>query len=1012
MSSALALETSSQFSRRRRLFYSIILLLFLGFLTFPFYVDTTATEAPEAKGGVVSFAAWGPLDRPVSLTGDWRIDWRAPGPPRQALVRVPGSWESPKGTANSVFPPQGRALYRLTIKGLEAGPYHLFIPTKYSATDIWMNGRLLARDGIVGSTAATTTYRAGAVNLLFNSTGGDIELAIEMASFHHRENGLVEAPVIGRIKPMQYLVALYWAQDFLFHAALIMLGIFSLGVFLFRRSDRASLYLAISSILFLTPAAVIGYNNLLIMMFPWLDFETMLAAHYASTIASLGFFLAYAHVLFPAESPKPIYRIIQTAMVIQFVIQLAAFPIGGSLLASYVNFGLLILLIINIIYVMTLLIRATIRNRDGAVIFLFGMSIFFISMIMLTLVNYSLVPSDRIAGINFTGYGILVLVFSHIIVLAERWSAAIYEAEQMTEDLRQLLDVNLAITSEMQLEALLGKIVEVTSKILHADRASLFIYDDKRHELWSLVAQGVSSVPIRFPADQGLAGHALLSGEVVNIDDAYEDPRFIKEMDIETGYRSRSILSVPIVARDGRKLGVMQALNRRHATRFSNEDIGKMSAFAAQAAIAIDNATMFAQIVESRNYNESILRSMSAGVLTVDREGQIIKVNEAAAAMFGVTAAEAQATNLRAFLTEANPRSILEIDEVSRSGESKTFLDIDLTTLTGGTLSANVSIVPLINDGEWQGLLILIEDITQGKRLEGAMRRFMTQNVVDQVLQREDDLLFGAACKVSVMFADIRNFTAMAERLSPRAALDMLNEIFTELFEAVAAFDGMLDKFIGDALMAVYGAPIPGPRDAANAVASAVQMQGLMAKINAQRQARGLDAIRLGIGIASGDVIAGTIGSPKRMDYTVVGDSVNLAARLENSTKYYQVDIIACEKTVAELDAGVLRRELDLIRVRGRQTPSTIYQIIPPTDADPARVAALIAAYDEGRRRLATRDWTGAQAAFGEALAIDPSDHPSQIMSDRARILMASPPEADWDGVWQSRRAIERRRSQ
>jgi adenylate cyclase len=277
------------------------------------------------------------------------------------------------------------------------------------------------------------------------------------------------------------------------------------------------------------------------------------------------------------------------------------------------------------------------------------------------------------------------------------------------------------------------------------------------------------------------------------------------------------------------------------------------------------------------------------------------------------------------------------------------------------------------------------------------------------VLGHENDLLFGAACEASVMFADIRNFTAMAEQLSPREAVDMLNEIFTELFESVAAFDGMLDKFIGDALMAVYGAPISGANDAANAVASAIQMQVLITKINVRRRERNLEDIRLGIGIASGEVIAGTIGSPKRMDYTVIGDSVNLAARLENSTKYYHADIIVCEKTAASLSTNILKRELDLIRVRGRQKPSTIYEILPRQDGDLAAQAALVTAYALGRKHLASGEWAEAITAFDHALTIAPDDHPSAIMRERAKILLETP-NPDWDGVWHSRRGLVRGR--
>jgi adenylate cyclase len=1002
-------------SQVRRLWFGIVILLLLCLFTAPFYVNTIDGQAPSVKRGSISFKTYGALDRPVELKGNWTFIWRSrlenqPGDTvKPIVIRVPGKWTDDNAQNVYALPSQGRASYQLVMKGLRPDIYRLYVPLGYSATEIRINNAVVSSHGTLGNDAATTRYEARSHEIFFKSDGRDVVLTIDIAAFLHRDNGLETPPVLGLARPMQYWTAIQWGQEFLFHTTLVLLGTFGLGVFLFRRSDKPSLYLAISSFLFLVPSAVQGFDNIFLMAFPGFSFTQMLAAHYIATTISLGFFLGYAHTLFPAESPGIAFRILLAIFAVQTSLQIGSFIIGGTLLASQINIGLMFLMQFVFIYIFIILVRAVKNNRDGAMIFLLGMAIFFLSITMLAMVAYGIVPSDKLIGYELTGYGVLILLFSHIIVLAERWSAAIYEAEQMNDDLRQLLDVNLAITSEMQLESLLRKIVEVTTKLLHADRSTLFLYDEKRDELRSLVAEGVNSQQIRVPANQGLAGAALMTGDVINTPDAYNDPRFIREMDLETGYRSRTILSTPIMARDGRKLGVMQALNRQNATRFTSEDIAKISAFAAQAAIAIDNATLFSQIVESRNYNESILRSMSAGVITLDQAGNITKVNEAAATIFGVTPEFAQAVDLRAFLTEANPRSIGLIDEVITSGESRTFLDVDLTTLTGGLISANVSIVPLINDGTRQGILILIEDITQGKRLEGAMRRFMTQNVVDQVLGHENELLFGAACEASVMFADIRNFTAMAEQLSPRAAVDMLNEIFTELFEAVAAFDGMLDKFIGDALMAVYGAPISGANDAANAVASAIQMQALVTKINLRRRERNLGDIRLGIGIASGEVIAGTIGSPKRMDYTVIGDSVNLAARLENSTKYYYADIIICEKTAAALNPNILKRELDLIRVRGRQTPSTIYQIMPQQAGDLAMQSALIAAYEQGRQHLARGAWVEAIAAFEHALAIAPDDHPSVIMRERAKILLETP-NPEWDGVWHSRRGIVRGR--
>ncbi|HEX2814914.1 MAG TPA: adenylate/guanylate cyclase domain-containing protein, partial [Phenylobacterium sp.] len=550
---------------------------------------------------------------------------------------------------------------------------------------------------------------------------------------------------------------------------------------------------------------------------------------------------------------------------------------------------------VTFICMLLVVIWACLRRRNGALVFLFGLGSFVTALIYTDLVNNAHVPP--VFGSSLVPVASLLLLFSQLLILAQRWSAAIDTSEQSNMDLRRLLDVNISISSEIDLGTLLKKIVKVTTAVIHADRSSLFLHDERTGELASVVAEGVDGKELRIPAAAGLAGWSFTHGQAVNLPDAYADPRFNRDVDAATGYQTHSVLTVPVTTRDGRRVGVMQALNHQDRSSFGESEMERMGAFAAQAAIAIENATLFAEVAAERNYNESILRSMSSGVITLDRDARVAKLNIAACTILGVSSEAASGAEARLLLTGENAWLMDEIETVSASGRPKTLLDADVRTVRGDTISANLSIVPLMTEDEPVGLLILIEDITEGKRLQGAMRRFMTQKVVDQIMGREDELLFGSACQASVLFADIRNFTAHAEGLGPRDTVEMLNEIFTDLFEAVSASDGVLDKFIGDAVMAVYGAPLSSGRDPLNAVESAVAMIGMIGALNERRRARDLSDISLGIAVASGEVIAGTIGSPKRMDYTVIGDSVNLASRLEAITKVYQVGIVICEDT-------------------------------------------------------------------------------------------------------------------
>ena len=507
---------------------------------------------------------------------------------------------------------------------------------------------------------------------------------------------------------------------------------------------------------------------------------------------------------------------------------------------------------------------------------------------------------------------------------------------------------------------------------------------------------------IRVPDDTGIAGHVFRSGVPAHVGDPYRDSRFSPAVDRESGFVTRNLLCSPLVARDGRKLGVLQVLNSRHGDDFTARDMSRLAAFSAQAAVAIDNANLFAAVLESRNYNERILSSMSSGVVTLQDEDRSARLNDSAARILGIGKDEAEGADARQFIESANPWLADEIAHVAGGEMSKTFLDSELMTVSNGTISANLSLVPLRDGERATGVLIMIDDISASKRLEGTIRRFMTQEVMDQVLAHDGDALFGSACQASVLFADIRGFTTMAEALTARETVELLNELFTEMYEAVAGSNGVLDKYMGDAIMAVSGAPLASDRDALNAVTSAIDMLRMLDQINLQRMARDASPVRIGIGISTGEVVAGTIGSPKRMDYTVIGDSVNLAARLQELTKTYGVELLLCENTAAAVGDRVLTREIDVIRVRGRTQPAKIFEGRARSEVDAAAQSALFAAYREGRAFMASRNWQAAILAFEGALACDLSDAPTKIMLDRAEMMADQPPEADWDGVWHS----------
>ncbi len=983
----------------RRFAFAVILLTLLAGLCAPFFIDPIARNTPIARGGEVSFARWGPLTAPVVLKGEWRMVWRsAPAPGATLLLQVPGPWAG-RHAAGGALPELGAASYQLKVHGLPAGHYALYVRQGFHARRVLVNGRPIAEVGHYALTAADVVDGHRAQEVAFDTDGSDLDLDLDIASFHHRDNGLSDAPILGLADPMARWAALDWLQSLLLVSALLLLAAYGLVVFLFRPRERASLYFGVACLLLLPFAAQDAHDDLIALAAPGLSLNAIIAGQYLTSAAAVGVALAYVRALYPRETPAWPYWILQGLNGARLALYASLAIVGDTVMLSRASQWAASYRTLAFVGMLAVVVAACVRRRDGALVFLFGLGSFVLALIYTDIVANLQLP--QVLGHSLVPVASLLLLFSQLVILAERWSSAIDASERSNADLRRLLDVNISISSEIDLGTLLKKIVKVTTAVIHADRTSLFLHDEHTGELAAVVAEGVEDKELRFPSDAGLVGWSYTHAETLNLPDAYADPRFNRAVDLATGYQTHSALSIPVTTRDGRRVGVMQALNHRDRSSFGQDEVERMSAFAAQAAIAIENATLFAEVAAERNYNESILRSMSSGVITLDRDARVAKLNAAACAILRIAPEDAGAS-AALLLTGDNAWLAGEVESVNASGRPKTLLDADLRSARGEVVSANLSIVPLLAESEQAGLLIIIEDITQGKRLQGAMRRFMTQNVVDQIMGREDELLFGSVCSASVLFADIRGFTSLAEHLGPRDTVDMLNEIFTELFESVAASDGMLDKFMGDALMAVYGAPLSSGRDALNAVDSVVAMFKAVALINAARRARDLEEIKLGIGVASGEMVAGAIGSPKRMDYTVIGDSVNLASRLEKITKVYGVGVVICEDTAAAVAATHPLRELDTIRVRGRQRPARIFQVL--TEDRPVSEAAL-AAYAKGREAMSNRKWAQAVKAFEAAVAAAPADAASTLMLERARSQVKDPPPKDWDGVWVSAEA-------
>lgn len=270
---------------------------------------------------------------------------------------------------------------------------------------------------------------------------------------------------------------------------------------------------------------------------------------------------------------------------------------------------------------------------------------------------------------------------------------------------------------------------------------------------------------------------------------------------------------------------------------------------------------------------------------------------------------------------------------------------------------------------------------------------------IAEELMKKDIVLGGEEKFVTILFSDIRNFTTLCEGRKPEEILALLNEYFTNIGDKVEDNSGVVDKYIGDSVMAIFGAPIQSKNDAANAVKAAFEMCHALKKLNKSFIERDISPLAIGIGINSAIVVAGNMGSANRLNYTVIGDGVNLAARLEGLTRFYGVDIIVSEVT-AKIASDYLYRELDFVKVKGKVTACVIYEPIGPLQHISNDITESLTTYKNALSLYREKKWDDAKHKFEFLLNVQPNSKLYQLYIQRCDDMKHEPPNNDWDGSY------------
>lgn len=488
-------------------------------------------------------------------------------------------------------------------------------------------------------------------------------------------------------------------------------------------------------------------------------------------------------------------------------------------------------------------------------------------------------------------------------------------------ELETLFDIGVAISSVLDVNELAEDVLFRAIGVLNASKG-MFIRQSNQSPILDILSMfnwGDSKFLLSKNIDVLKRINDGEEGLILTDNDKTELQKKLKE---------ENLLVVPLRAKKT-LLGFMILCDKETRTgveNFNELDLDILTSLSNQAAVAMDNAKLFKEITEAKQFNESILGSIATGVITINVLGEVDSVNKAGENILKMEK-NIILNNHYMFLFEKDPEIIDIITQTESSKKITTEINLPFQTASKDTI-VNVSAAPRIGiNGDTEGLVIAIEDISDISKVKNTFKRYVSKQVVDNLLEDETKLnLGGEEREVTILFTDIRGFTSMSENMEPEEVVMTLNEYFSEMIDIVFKYNGTLDKIIGDELMVVFGAPLAAEDDTDRALITAIEMQDKIKELNDVRTKRKEKPVLVGAGINKGYVVSGNIGSRDMMDYTVIGDTVNLGSRLCSAAG--PGEIIVSKEVIKDHEEKFKFEELKPIQVKGKKDKINIFKVI------------------------------------------------------------------------------------
>jgi adenylate cyclase len=518
-------------------------------------------------------------------------------------------------------------------------------------------------------------------------------------------------------------------------------------------------------------------------------------------------------------------------------------------------------------------------------------------------------------------------------------------AAEAPQVLDELVRASSLLTGEINFKRLISILVEQSLDITHSDTAALYLYasGDTTADLVLAYKRGRHAVPEHLAGKSELVDFIVESSEAVVLLTPEESPFG----DLLLTDRMQSGMALPIATTKTR-IGIL-VLNSLRPHFYNRARFQFLDSFVGLASGMLHNAKMFTelqdylkQIEELERYQASVFSSMTNLLVTTDDAGRVHYFNRAAADRLGVTETNIGQKLDSVFGKGLSKRVISSLDRVRQTGSS--ILGIEgIYRDKGGDMDYSLNVSPLVGKrGRHEGLTLLFTDQTAETELKQQMEvvseerrlikdmfaRYLSNDIVQSLMDKPELVKPGGGAKeATIFFADIRGYTSFSEGKDPAYIVEVLNDYFTEAVEVVIRHRGYIDKFIGDCIMAAWGVPMVNEEyDAVQAVTCAVEIQELVNSKSRSFFTGKASKLRIGIGMHTGPLIAGNLGSARRMDYTVIGDTVNVAARMEGVAGAGEVIITG--ETRKHLGDAFKLQEREPVKVKGKTKAIPIYNVI------------------------------------------------------------------------------------